>query len=54
MNVTKEMVYDCYKPGIILEVDNSKQENMQQIIDTVVEGLKKLDLVERIKNNIAK
>ena len=51
--MVKDEVLDSYNKDIILEIKNEKNEDINIIIGKVFEGLKKLNLLQRIQNNQA-
>lgn len=51
--VVKEEVFSSYKPDIILEAWNNKDEDIGQIMGVIFEALKKLDFLHKLENRPA-
>lgn len=49
-DVVKEEVFDSYKPDIILEAWNNKDEDVGTIMGFIFEALKKLDFLHKVEN----
>lgn len=51
--MVKDQVYEFYPSAAILEVKSEKEGDVAQIIQMISQELKKLNIVERIKNRQA-
>lgn len=49
-DVVKEEVYSAYKPEIILEAKNEKEEDVHLIMSLIFEALKKLDFLHKLES----